>query len=287
MPPPPTRLDGSSASQLTPTLHRLKLDDVITVQNRDIYGKSQGAAQDASITADASVGGFTGVGDGEADAVFLDVPEPWLALHHVKRVLRPGRTLCCYSPCIEQVMKTCEKMRELGFHTLRTIEARQRPFDGRVFPMETLDLGLGDEEAERKNAGSTRDPAALHQKWTQLPRAPTAAAPDAATDAAEAADAVEAVADDDAAAPQPDDTALAADGDDDQGETDDAASSKKRKLDEATDGAVGDADAPTKRQPFKNLPRAAVNGQYTMHIGRPVTSMKGHTAFLTFAYAPV
>lgn len=280
-------------SQLTATggaLHRLKLDDVITVQNRDIYGKSQGAAQDASITADASVGGFTGVGDGEADAVFLDVPEPWLALHHVKRVLRPGRTLCCYSPCIEQVMKTCEKMRELGFHTLRTIEARQRPFDGRVFPMETLDLGLGDEEAERKNAASTRDPDALHQKWTQLPRAATAAAAgtDATTDSADAAEASEAVADDDADAPQPDDAAIAADGDDDdQGETDDAASSKKRKLDEAADGATGDADAPTKRRPFKNLPRAAVNGQYTMHIGRPVTSMKGHTAFLTFAYAPV
>lgn len=249
---------------------------MITVQNRDIYGKSQGAAQDASITADATVGGFTGVGDGEADAVFLDVPEPWLALHHVKRVLRPGRTLCCYSPCIEQVMKTCEKMRELGFHTLRTIEARQRPFDGRVFPMETLDLGLGDEEAEKKNAGSTRDPAALHQQWTQLPRAPTVAADTGAT-----TDAVDAAANDAADEAQPEDAAdAAAADDDDQGETDDAASSKKRKLDEA-------ADAPTKRRPFKNLPRAAVNGQYTMHIGRPVTSMKGHTAFLTFAYAPV
>ena len=32
----------------------------------------------------------------------------------------------------EQVMKTCEKLRELGFHSIRMIEVRQRPFDGRL-----------------------------------------------------------------------------------------------------------------------------------------------------------
>ena len=32
----------------------------------------------------------------------------------------------------EKVMKTCEKLRELGFHSIRMIEVRQRPFDGRL-----------------------------------------------------------------------------------------------------------------------------------------------------------
>ena len=32
-----------------------------------------------------------------------------------------------------------------------------------------------------------------------------------------------------------------------------------------------------------NRPRSAVNGVYSMAVARPVSSMKGHTAFLTFA----
>lgn len=264
-------------------LFRLKLSDMITVQNRDIYGKSQGAAQDASISANESVGGFSGVGDGAADAVFLDVPEPWLALHHVKRVLRAGRNLCCYSPCIEQVMKTCEKMRELGFHSIRMMEVRQRPFDARVFQMETLDVGLGSEENERENARSVRDPLASHQQWTHFP---SSVVEDNKSNVAIANDNNE----------EEDD------GSDESEKDSDAAdpSSKKRKREEpiesharenaASEGLEVGEDiftAEGKRRPYKNLPKAAVNGQYTMHIARPLTQMKGHTAFLTFAVAPV
>lgn len=36
-----------------------------------------------------------------------------------------------------------------------------------------------------------------------------------------------------------------------------------------------------------NRPRSAVNGVYSMAVARPVSSMKGHTAFLTFAVRPL
>ena len=41
-------------------------------------------------------------------------------------------------------MKTCNRLRECGFHSIRMIEVRQRPFDGRKHLFESVDLGLGE-----------------------------------------------------------------------------------------------------------------------------------------------
>ena len=70
------------------------MDHLITVTCRDVCGKTAGS------------GGFEGVASHSVDAVFLDLPEPWLAIDDAIRVLQPGKILCCYSPCAEQVFET-------------------------------------------------------------------------------------------------------------------------------------------------------------------------------------
>lgn len=86
----------------------------------------------------------------EADAIFLDLPAPWLALPHLSRrkpkagtemegvesnssptrrdewvsPLNPRRSayICTFSPCIEQVTRTVSEMRKLGWVEIETVE---------------------------------------------------------------------------------------------------------------------------------------------------------------------
>jgi len=97
----------------------------------DGAGESASAAVDGA-TDDGGAGGAGGAGAGDggggggvADAIFLDLPEPWRAVPHAARALKRARgRLCSYSPCIEQTMRTCDALRAAGFHSIRTIEAR-------------------------------------------------------------------------------------------------------------------------------------------------------------------
>jgi len=90
---------------------------------------------------------------GRMDAVFLDVPQPWLAIPLAAAVLKPNAGLATYSPCLEQVFKTCEALREHNFHSIRTMEVRHKQFDLWRTAMTKVDFGdeeLRKEEAEEK-----------------------------------------------------------------------------------------------------------------------------------------
>lgn len=84
----------------------------------------------------------------EADAIFLDLPAPWLALPHLSRrrpktdsdmegiqtedgedekwisPLNPKKSayICTFSPCIEQVTRTVSEMRKLGWVEIEMVE---------------------------------------------------------------------------------------------------------------------------------------------------------------------
>ncbi|ODA82475.1 hypothetical protein RJ55_00982 [Drechmeria coniospora] len=98
----------------------------------------------------------------EATAVFLDLPAPWDAIHHLSRrkirkggaeddadpswksPLDPAQTvhICTFSPCIEQVSRTVTEMRTLGWTDIDMVEIAHRKINvmrdrvGVSFPME-------------------------------------------------------------------------------------------------------------------------------------------------------
>lgn len=69
--------------------------------------------------------------DGFFDTVFLDVPKPWEFFGSGQdRVLRGGGMFCGFSPCIEQVEKTCAVLRSSGLYVdLHTTECICRHYD--------------------------------------------------------------------------------------------------------------------------------------------------------------
>lgn len=82
--------------------------------------------------------GVTGV----ADAVFLDIPSPWEAVGHAKAAMKKhGGRLCSFSPCIEQVQRTCEALTHQGFEAISTMEVLLRVHDVRTVSLPLPDFG--------------------------------------------------------------------------------------------------------------------------------------------------
>ena len=81
-----------------------------------------------------------------AEAVFLDLPAPWLALPHLSRSQLKAETneskpfisplsptapvqICTFSPCIEQVQRTVSVMRNFGWVDIEMVELSQKRFE--------------------------------------------------------------------------------------------------------------------------------------------------------------
>lgn len=227
----PTRADAAREE-----FKMFGLENYVTVQCRDVCGKFESVENGF---------GFSGVEDQSIDAVFLDLPEPWLAIDSALRVIKPGKKLCSYSPCIEQVVKTCEKLRGCKFHSIYMVEVRRRPFDARNHRFENADVG---------RSGSIRQQAS--RDASALPVA-------GRTDAGEL------------------DTALGKRKlkDDDKIGDD----SESEKVESNNEKGKGSKD---KYMDFTATKKGPVMPTTDVFIARPMQTIKGHTAFLTFAIAP-
>jgi tRNA (adenine57-N1/adenine58-N1)-methyltransferase len=65
------------------------VDHLVTVRHRNVCAR-----------------GFPVI-EGGVDAVFLDLPTPWEVVESSKNILVAGGHFCSFSPCIEQVQRTC------------------------------------------------------------------------------------------------------------------------------------------------------------------------------------
>ena len=64
-----------------------------------------------------------------ADAVFLDLPGPYKCVESSAKCLKKDGVLCSFSPCVEQVQRTCAEMQRFGFVDIKTVEMLGREFD--------------------------------------------------------------------------------------------------------------------------------------------------------------
>lgn len=67
----------------------------------------------------------------QANAVFLDLPSPWLAIPHLEKVLNTDRQayICCFSPCIEQVSRAVDTLKKQGWKKIEMVEVSSRRWE--------------------------------------------------------------------------------------------------------------------------------------------------------------
>ncbi|PPR03104.1 hypothetical protein CVT24_012384, partial [Panaeolus cyanescens] len=112
--------------------------DIVTLQHRNVCKEGFGLID-------------------EVNAVFLDLPAPWDAIASAKEALKKDRVsrICCFSPCIEQVLRTVTALNEHGFTEITTYETLLRPIEVFQTPsllsVSTLSEKLKESERKRED----------------------------------------------------------------------------------------------------------------------------------------
>ena len=213
--------------------------------------------------------------EGGCNAVFLDLPAPWAVVESSHAALKHGGRVCSFSPCIEQVQRTCLELDRLGFSEISTIEILLRSFEVQShvnFPMPKFQQPY----PPRERNFSANAAASAAASSTPASAAPTAAAPAASGESRKR--------------PLEDGGVDAAESASSEG-----APEKKAKLEDGSafatpaDAPVGTkALEPSFAPPAAPAPAPAVVPQkvqppLTLVTTKPYQLMRGHTGYLTFA----
>lgn len=77
----------------------------------------------------------------QANAVFLDLPSPWLAIPHLTKVMDDSQEafICCFSPCIEQVSRAVETLRKEGWRKIEMVEVSSKRWEGHKEMVKKMD----------------------------------------------------------------------------------------------------------------------------------------------------
>jgi tRNA (adenine57-N1/adenine58-N1)-methyltransferase len=115
------------AQRVREEIHDHGLDGLVEVTHRDVY-------EDGFLLGDPKTGKSP-----KANAIFLDLPAPWLALKHLVRKPPSGGEspldpsspvyICTFSPCIEQVQRTITTLREHSWLSISMVEVNHHRID--------------------------------------------------------------------------------------------------------------------------------------------------------------
>ena len=220
-----------------------------------------------------------GIREGSVDGVIFDLPQPWDAVRIFAPYMKPGGRLCCFSPCIEQVARTLDVLRDTGFTGVEVIEAivRSHEVQRPAHQADAISLAVA-QAAEAKQA--------RQQQLAEAAEAPTDAS--AATAEEPKADGTAAGA---AAGEGDADSLGAAKRPREDGEADaDAAAGAAGKrpkvnsaaaMEEQADGQSGGGTGGGSSSNSGNS-RAARGGPGGLLRTKPNADMRGHTGFLVF-----
>lgn len=86
----------------------------------------------------------------QADAVFLDLPSPWLVIDSVQHSLRVNGRVVSFSPCIEQVQKTSAALMAARFEDVVTVECLFRDYE-----VKTCTAGTGNKRGHKRKREET------------------------------------------------------------------------------------------------------------------------------------